>query len=246
MAKCGEFEAKKATGSVREIARVKEPKEPKEPRVVDSLDTYLLLGSWKQCWFQWLRGGRLVRGTNSGSCGAEKHGIVAWLPGTPNFYTIHSIPQLIYPLLPTSLLYSTKWLLKLVFMSPYLAVAIFHPRYGNFQHWALHLHTDTEDHLFEVDGEHPGFTEVSSHVHPRDIPMYIQSNRASAVGNVDVPTIQAVVDATPVDNETLEWDCQDYVLEILEGCEREAVIDDDDADYVEAMEILRNKRGPIL
>ncbi|RAH64864.1 uncharacterized protein BO66DRAFT_230278 [Aspergillus aculeatinus CBS 121060] len=131
-------------------------------------------------------------------------------------------------------------------MSPYLAVAIFHPRYGNFQHWALHLHSDTDDHLFEVDGEHPGFTKVTSHVHPRNIPMYIQSIRVSDIGNVDIPTIQAVVDAALVDNETLEWDCQDYVLELLEGFECEAVIDDDDPDYLEAIEILRSKRGPIL
>ncbi|GKZ59209.1 hypothetical protein AnigIFM49718_005071 [Aspergillus niger] len=107
---------------------------------------------------------------------------------------------------------------------PYVAVAIYHPRYGNFQHWALHLHSDTEDLIFEVD----------------------ESLFVCQIGSPDIPTVKNVVDATPVDNETLEWDCQDYVLDILEGCEREAVLEDEDADYAEAMEILRSRRGPIL
>ncbi|PYH44614.1 uncharacterized protein BP01DRAFT_70073 [Aspergillus saccharolyticus JOP 1030-1] len=115
-----------------------------------------------------------------------------------------------------------------------------------FSIWALHLHTDTEDHLFEVDGEHPGFTKVTTHNDPWNIPIYTQSIRVSDFGNVKIPTIQAVVDATPVDHETLEWDCRYYVLEVLEGCEREMVIDDDDSYYVEAIDILGSKRGSIL
>ncbi|PYH28453.1 uncharacterized protein BO87DRAFT_216566 [Aspergillus neoniger CBS 115656] len=129
---------------------------------------------------------------------------------------------------------------------PYLAVAIYHPRYGNFQHWALHLHSNTEDLIFEVDGEHPTFQKVVSNGLPSDNMGFIESIFVCQIGSPDIPTVKDVVDATPVDNETLEWDCQDYVLEILEGCEKEAVLEDEDADYAEAMEILRSRRGPIL
>ncbi|GCB26962.1 hypothetical protein AAWM_09847 [Aspergillus awamori] len=129
---------------------------------------------------------------------------------------------------------------------PYVAVAIYHPRYGNFQHWALHLHSDTEDLIFEVDGEHPCFQKVVSNGLPSDNLGFIESLFVCQIGSPDIPTVKDVVDATPVDNETLEWDCQDYVLDILEGCEREAVLEDEDADYAEAMEILRSRRGPIL
>lgn len=134
----------------------------------------------------------------------------------------------------------------LVMEPPYLAVAIYHPRYGNFQHWALHLHSDTEDLIFEVDGEHPCFQKAVSNGLPSDNLGFIESLFVCQIGSPDIPTVKDVVDATPVDNETLEWDCQDYVLDILEGCEREAVLEDEDADYAEAMEILRSRRGPIL
>ncbi|PYI00588.1 hypothetical protein BO78DRAFT_39566 [Aspergillus sclerotiicarbonarius CBS 121057] len=129
---------------------------------------------------------------------------------------------------------------------PFLTVAIYHPRYGNFQHWALHLHSDTEDLIFEVDGEHPSFQKAMSCGIPSDNLTFIESVFVCQIGSPDIPTVKAIVDATLVDNETLEWDCQDYVLDILEGCEEEAVLDEEDADYAEAMEILRSRRGPIL
>lgn len=43
-----------------------------------------------------------------------------------------------------------------------------------------------------------------------------------------------------------EWDCQDYVLEILDNLEEEFVLDRDDEDYIEARQILMDKRGAIV
>ncbi|KAH8433873.1 uncharacterized protein LDX57_011509 [Aspergillus melleus] len=129
---------------------------------------------------------------------------------------------------------------------PYLAVAIYHPRYGNFQHWSLHLHTSTQDYIYEVDGEHPHFQKATSTGPPSDSNTFIKSIFVSEVGDPDIPTIQAIVDAARVDNETLEWDCQEYVLEILEACEQEAVLEEDDAEYMEVKETLKGMRGPML
>lgn len=50
----------------------------------------------------------------------------------------------------------------------------------------------------------------------------------------------------PVDNETSEWDCQDYVLEILDRLQEDYVLDEDDEDYQEARKELWSKRGPIV
>ncbi|KAA8650312.1 uncharacterized protein ATNIH1004_002996 [Aspergillus tanneri] len=111
-------------------------------------------------------------------------------------------------------------------MRPHLSVPFYHPRHGNFQHWAIHLHTSAQDLIFEVDGEHPGFRKVT-------------------IGEVDVPTIKAAIDAVRVDNKTLEWDCPEYTLEILDGYEKEAVLDEADEEYKEAKEILKRKRGPL-
>lgn len=130
--------------------------------------------------------------------------------------------------------------------APYLAVAIHRPRYGNFQHWALHLHTATSSTIYEVDGEHPHFQKVTSAGHPRDSETFIHSIFVSEVGEPDIATIDAIVDAARVDNETLEWDCQEYVLEILEACEEEGVLDERDGEYWEAREGLRERRGPMV
>ncbi|KAF7592441.1 hypothetical protein BBP40_000289 [Aspergillus hancockii] len=129
---------------------------------------------------------------------------------------------------------------------PSLSVAIYHPRYGNYRHWALYLHTATENLIFEVDGEHPVFQKVTSHGRPSDSDTFIEALFVGEIGGPDIPTVKAVVEAARVDNETLEWDCQEYVIEILEACEREAVFGHDDPDYVECMEYLKEIRGPVL
>ncbi|KAL3479654.1 hypothetical protein BJX99DRAFT_66836 [Aspergillus californicus] len=127
-----------------------------------------------------------------------------------------------------------------------LFVAFYHPRYGNFQHWALHLHTDSEDLIFEVDGEHPCFTKATTHGKPTDSDTLIESLFVGDIGIPDSPTVKQIVEEARVDNETLEWDCQDYVLEILEACEREAILEEYDMDYAEVKQILRSRRGPML
>ncbi|KAL2847190.1 hypothetical protein BJY01DRAFT_167612 [Aspergillus pseudoustus] len=130
--------------------------------------------------------------------------------------------------------------------NPSLFVAIYQPRYGNFQHWALHLHTDHEDFIFEVDGEHPSFIKVNSSAKPTDSDTLIESLYVGEIGIPDVATVKKIVDEARVDNETLEWDCQEYVLELLEACEREAILEEDDLDFAETKQILKTKRGPIL
>jgi hypothetical protein len=129
---------------------------------------------------------------------------------------------------------------------PSLSVGIYLPRYSNFQHWTLHLHTDLEDLIYEVDGEHPSFTKVTSLGNPTDKPSLIESLHVGEIGIPDIATVKRIVDEASVDNETLEWDCQEYVLEILEACEREAVLEEEDPDYAEVKEILLQKRGPML
>ncbi|KAL2802241.1 hypothetical protein BJX63DRAFT_120372 [Aspergillus granulosus] len=130
--------------------------------------------------------------------------------------------------------------------NPALFVAIYQPRYGNFQHWALHLHTDHEDFIFEVDGEHTSFTKASSSAKPTDSNTLIESLFVAEIGTPDVATVKQIVEEARVDNETLEWDCQEYVLEILETFEREAILEEDDLDYAEIKQVLKARRGPIL
>ena len=54
-----------------------------------------------------------------------------------------------------------------------------------------------------------------------------------------------------MNNENVQWDCQDYVLDVLDGLEEECVFEDvidgeADEDYRTAREDLRARRGPGL
>jgi hypothetical protein len=69
------------------------------------------------------------------------------------------------------------------------------------------------------------------------------------VGTISDSDIQRVKDtakSVPVDNETVEWDCQDYVLEMLDQLQEDYVLDEEDEDYQEARKELRSKRGAII
>ncbi|KAL4937931.1 hypothetical protein BDV06DRAFT_65296 [Aspergillus oleicola] len=58
--------------------------------------------------------------------------------------------------------------------------------------------------------------------------------------------MKRIVEEARTVNETLEWDCRDYVLQILEAYEREAVLEKQDPDYAETKETYARKRGPML
>jgi hypothetical protein len=62
--------------------------------------------------------------------------------------------------------------------------------------------------------------------------------------NRDLEEFKKAVEATAVDNETVEWDCQDYVLEILDKLGEECIIDEEDRTYKKQRRKLESKRGP--
>jgi len=62
----------------------------------------------------------------------------------------------------------------------------------------------------------------------------------------DIATVQRVAETTAVDNETVEWDCQEYVLDMLETLEKECVVDEDDGYYKTAKTGLKERRGAIV
>ena len=55
-----------------------------------------------------------------------------------------------------------------------------------------------------------------------------------------------MIDNTKVDNETTEWNCQDYVIELLETLYEECIIDEDDKEYKRGMKKAKDKYfGPL-
>lgn len=131
-------------------------------------------------------------------------------------------------------------------MSPHLYVVFYRPRYGNYQHWALQLESDKDSIIFEVVGQHPKFERNVLEVKPERSGSFIRKLYVGALSDSDIERVKSAARQVPVDNETSEWDCQDYVLEILDRLQDDYVLDEDDEDYREARKELRTKRGAII
>lgn len=130
--------------------------------------------------------------------------------------------------------------------SPALYVVFFQSRYGNFQHWALYLDSGTEHIVFEVSGEHPSFERNVVAVHPETDPTYLGKLFVGLINHNDIAAVKDIVRETIVDNENVEWDCQEYVLDILERLQDGFYLDPDDEEYRDAKTELKGKRGAIL
>ena len=127
-----------------------------------------------------------------------------------------------------------------------LYVVFYRPRYGNYQHWALYLQTDTDNLIFEVTGSHPNFKRNVVKADPRNSQSLVRMIFLDTVSSGDIATVQNMATTTKIDNETVEWDCQEYVLDMLETLEEECVVDDDDETYKDAKKELKEKRGAIV
>ena len=118
-------------------------------------------------------------------------------------------------------------------------------RYGNYQHWALYLQTDNHNLIFEVTGNHPNFKRNELKADPKNSQSFIGMICMDIISSSDITTLQSVARTTKIDNETVEWDCQEYVLDMLETLEKECVVDADDETYKDSKKELKKKRGAI-
>ncbi|RMZ86476.1 hypothetical protein DV736_g6298, partial [Chaetothyriales sp. CBS 134916] len=127
--------------------------------------------------------------------------------------------------------------------SPQIYVVFYRPRYGNYRHWALYLQSDAGHVIFEVTGSHPNFKKNEVKANPQDSGSYLGKQYVGVISDKDIPAVRKAVAEVKVDNETTEWDCQEYVIDILDKLEEELILEEDDEDYKEARKALRKKRG---
>lgn len=80
-------------------------------------------------------------------------------------------------------------------------------------------------------------------VHPENSARFLESVYIGEVQDRDFKEFEKTIKATNVDNGTVEWDCQDYVLEILDNLEEECIMDGDDSVFQKQKRKLKNKRG---
>ena len=114
-----------------------------------------------------------------------------------------------------------------------LFITMYKPEAGNFEHWALYLKKDDKGTIFEVIGSHPEFKRnVLNNARPENTVRFRRSVLVATIRENDVAQLVTIMEKQPVDNETTEWNCQDYVVEAVDKLAEECVIDPDDKDFL--------------
>ena len=127
-------------------------------------------------------------------------------------------------------------------------VIIYKPEFGNYHHWALQLYdTDgDESTLLEVQGEHPNFEIACYKYLPEDTGLNVlQSIHLSKMELSDVQYDSIVSNMVPVRNDVTEWNCQDFVLEVIDMWMDSDGLDALDQNMRSVRELLQNMYGPM-
>ena len=123
---------------------------------------------------------------------------------------------------------------------------MYKPAEGNHLHWALYLENGSEHNIYEVLGEHPHFkpnvivSKKPDHTirHQRSIFVY-------DINTPDLPGLKEAVSSVTPQNDVCHWNCQDYVMEILDHLEDECIIDGEDESYIKAKKEVQKHFGPL-
>jgi hypothetical protein len=125
-----------------------------------------------------------------------------------------------------------------------LSVVIYHrAELGSARHWSLFYRTDGQrGTISEAAGPlgHFLYQEIRNYevkiqengLHEQEIPVAFIPSYARYLGNVS---------ETPMHNKSSDWNCQNWVLEALEGLHLERILDDDE--YQDASDRLRLLMG---
>ena len=65
------------------------------------------------------------------------------------------------------------------------------------------------------------------------------------INETDIPEFGKAISAVKPQNSISHWNCQDYVIEVLEKLEEECVIDEDDKAYISAKKQVKKHFGPL-
>jgi hypothetical protein len=122
------------------------------------------------------------------------------------------------------------------------------PIEGNYEHWALCLNDDDGDvpTVFEVTGEHPNFEKSTLKYNPKDTGRHRRDIVVGVINKRDIPEFLQTVEHSKANNTTVDWNCQDYVIELVEKLYDECIIDEDDKYYKKGLQEAKDKYfGPL-
>lgn len=109
-----------------------------------------------------------------------------------------------------------------------LYVAMYRPRFGNCEHWALWLDYHGDHTIYEVIDKHPTFKKNQLKVNPRDTDGFLRSYRVGTVDADYISLLDFEVNRAKVDNANVNWNSQHYVVELVEQLVREEVLEEEE------------------
>ncbi|MCJ1230280.1 hypothetical protein MMC12_006952 [Toensbergia leucococca] len=128
---------------------------------------------------------------------------------------------------------------------PKLHVAMYRPAVGNYEHWALYFENRSEHKIYEVTGEHPHFKPNVIPGKPTSTNRHRRTIFVSDINETDIPEFEKAISAVKPQNSISHWNCQDYVIEVLEKLEEECVVDEDNKAYISAKKQVKKHYGPL-
>ncbi|KAF2002008.1 hypothetical protein P154DRAFT_594863 [Amniculicola lignicola CBS 123094] len=128
-----------------------------------------------------------------------------------------------------------------------IEVAIYRPRQGNYHHWGLCVYDTTRKRytIYEVTGAHPDFEKNVLNSDPRNTRRLVKLIPIDVISRNNQGDLVRAIESVPIDNDTTEWNCQDYVMEILGKLVEECLLDEDDEDYKDSRKELDKLFGPM-
>ena len=127
-----------------------------------------------------------------------------------------------------------------------LYVAIYRAVHGNYEHCALYLENGTEHKIYEVVGEHLQFQPNVVSGKPTSTSRHKKNIGVDDISANDVKELEKVISLAAVKNSVVHWNCQDYVLEILDKLAEECIVDEDEEEYKNARKYLKNIYGAMI
>ncbi|GIK00058.1 hypothetical protein Aspvir_004073 [Aspergillus viridinutans] len=114
---------------------------------------------------------------------------------------------------------------------------------GIYKHWALFIDEPQADEtLLQVKGSDGRFRYEAEKRDARNSQSLVELVYLCDVDVAKANRIRDVARKIPVHNEISGWNCQDYVLDLLNALENDGVLNSDDADYTEQKSYVEGKQ----
>ncbi|KAJ5107477.1 hypothetical protein N7456_004152 [Penicillium angulare] len=115
---------------------------------------------------------------------------------------------------------------------------------GAYKHWRLFVDgpTQHEKKILQVMGSSQRYYLDPLNIDARDLPQLLEMIHICDVPTAKIESIEKAGAEAVVHNEFPGYNCQDYVLELLDELEARQIINGGDANYKRQLDIMKRKQ----